>query len=40
MNAAEQEALLDDGEISIVGRIAESSNATYVVEVTRGDDYT
>ena len=40
MNAAEQEALLDEGSISIVGRVAESSNATFVVEVTRGDDYT
>ncbi len=40
MNTAQQEALLDEGTINLVGRVAESSNATFVVEVTRGDDYT
>lgn len=39
MSTAEREALLDEGTISLVGRVVESSNATFVVEVTRGDDY-
>ncbi len=40
MNTAQQEALLNEGTINLVGRVAESSNATFVVEVARGDDYT
>ena len=38
-SASEQEALLIDGEIGLIGRVADSSNATFVAEVTRGDDY-
>ncbi len=37
---AEQENLLSTGSISIVGRVLESSNATYALEVTDGDAYT
>lgn len=40
MNRAEREALLDQGTIALVGRVVDSSNATFVVEVTRGEDYT
>ncbi|MFT4294258.1 MAG: SCO1664 family protein [Micropruina sp.] len=40
MNAAQQEALLSEGTIDLVGRVVDSSNATFVVEVSRGDDYT
>ncbi|MFT4216028.1 MAG: SCO1664 family protein [Micropruina sp.] len=40
VNADQQEALLTEGDITLVGRIAESSNATFVAEVTRGSDYT
>ncbi|MFT4228173.1 SCO1664 family protein [Micropruina sp.] len=40
MNTAQQEALLSEGTINLVGRVVESSNATFVVEVTRDDDYT
>ena len=36
---AGREELLNTGALSILGRVADSSNATYVVEVTRGDDY-
>jgi len=37
---AEQENLLSTGTISIVGRVLDSSNATYALEVTDGDAYT
>ncbi len=40
MNTSQQEALLTEGTISLVGRVAESSNATFVVEVTRDQEYT
>ena len=40
MNTAQQEALLAEGTVSLVGRVAESSNATFVVEVTRDQEYT
>ncbi len=40
MNTAQQEALLSGGTINLVGRVVESSNATFVVEVTHDDDYT
>ena len=36
---AAREELLLTGSLGIVGRVVDSSNATYVVEVTRGDDY-
>lgn len=39
-SAAEREALLSDGQISLVGRVADSSNATFVAELTDGDAYT
>lgn len=38
-SANDREALLSEGEIALVGRVADSSNATFVAEVTRGDDY-
>lgn len=38
-SADDREALLSEGEIALVGRVADSSNATFVAEVTRGDDY-
>lgn len=38
-SASEREGLLTDGEIGLIGRVADSSNATFVAEVTRGDDY-
>jgi len=37
---AEQEALLTGGRIGMVGRVVDSSNATFVVEVSEGDAYT
>jgi len=37
---AEQEALLSCGSIGMVGRVVDSSNATFVVEVSDGDAYT
>ena len=40
MNTARQEELLTEGTIGLVGRVMDSSNATFVAEVTRGDDYT
>ncbi|WP_040159429.1 SCO1664 family protein [Nigerium massiliense] len=36
---AGREQLLAEGELQIVGRVMDSSNATLVVDVTRGDDY-
>lgn len=36
---AERELLLLTGELAVVGRVVDSSNATYVVEVTGGDGY-
>lgn len=39
MNVAQQETLLTEGTINLVGRVAESSNATFVVEVTHDRDY-
>lgn len=38
-SADDREALLSEGEIALVGRVVDSSNATFVAEVTRGDDY-
>lgn len=40
LTSAQQEELLSTGELSIVGRVIDSSNGTYVVEVTDGDTYT
>ena len=40
LTPAEQETLLSYGELSIVGRVVDSSNGTYLVEVTDGDAYT
>ena len=39
IDPAAREALLETGEVAIVGRVVDSSNATYVVEITQGDDY-
>ena len=36
---AVREVMLESGELAMVGRVVDSSNATYVVEVTQGDDY-
>ncbi len=37
---AAQEALLSSGTMSIVGRVLDSSNATYALELTDGEAYT
>lgn len=37
---ADQEVLLSTGSISIVGRVQDSSNATFALEITDGDAYT
>lgn len=39
LTTAEQENLLATGELAIVGRVLDSSNATYALEVTDGDAY-
>lgn len=39
LTTAEQELLLNTGELAIVGRVLDSSNATYALEVTDGDAY-
>lgn len=37
--ADERETLLAEGTVGIVGRVVDSSNATFVVEVSRGTEY-
>lgn len=40
LTPAEQEALLAAGTMAIVGRVMDSSNATYALEMTDGEAYT